>query len=398
MPFKRKESPFYQIRKWNLHGYGDSTAISTGVTSKKVARDMERCLEEIAQMGLFDASWHKLLDAVCKEKTISLTDLLAARNRGNLGMLKETLCDPLLKEAVADFRPIKKGNRPVQVGLDQLLYYAPKGAKLSLLRDGRKITELCVAAANDPENPRKRNSVHRYLLRSISHLLRHYLGNTDRNRIFEDVCFSKVDDTREVFLSPEEFARLLDCCEELGYHELAVLIRVAVQTSADRGVLLAGETYNDSPARGLLKRDVTIRQNNKTGEYVGELHLHDSKTAGRDRFVVITDELCRELLVLGQDKGGDDPIFNIAYMDLDFMWTRTWEEAKLEHVRFKDLRAQFSIYAEKAGIHLSTVVKAMGHDSEAMTRRYQRHNAVMSPDQAASIERELLAARQAASA
>lgn len=398
MPFKRKESPYYQIRKWNLAGYGDSSAISTGVTSKKTARNMERCLEEIAQMGLSDPSWYKLLDAVCKEKSISLTDLLAAKGRRTLSMLKETLCDPLLLEAIDEFRLIRPGQRPIQVGLDQLLHYAPKGARLSFLRDGRTITELCVKAANDPKNPRKRNSVHRYLLRSISLMVRHYLVNAERNRIFDDVSFSKEDDTREVFLNQDEVASLLDTCEALDYHELAVLIRVAIQTSADRGVLLAGKTYNDSSARGLLVRDVTIQQNNKTGEYVGELHLHDSKTTSRDRTVVITDELCRELLVLGQGKGADASVFNIAYMDLDYMWTRVREEAKLKHLRFKDLRAQFSIYAERAGIHLTTVMKAMGHESEARTRLYQRHNAVMTPDQAAAIERELLAARHAASA
>ena len=83
--------------------------------------------------------------------------------------------------------------------------------------------------------------------------------------------------------------------------------------------------------------------------------------------------------MLGEGKGPDTPVFDVAYTDLHFMWTRAREEAKLTHLRFKDLRAQFSIYAEKAGIHLTTVMKTMGHESEARTRLYQLHNAVMNP-------------------
>jgi len=69
------------------------------------------------------------------------------------------------------------------------------------------------------------------------------------------------------------------------------------------------------------------------------------------------------------------------------------DEAGLSSVRFKDLRAQFSILAERAGLTLSQVASAMGHHGSdtAMTRRYQKHHAAMDPAHAQAIEREMLA-------
>lgn len=87
----------------------------------------------------------------------------------------------------------------------------------------------------------------------------------------------------------------------------------------------------------------------------------------------------------------DDPVFGITYSQLDFPWQRSGEEAGLEHVRFKDLRAVCSQYAERAGIPQTVIVAAMGHGDEAMTRRYQRHRATMTHGQAAALEREIFA-------
>ena len=160
-------------------------------------------------------------------------------------------------------------------------------------------------------------------------------------------------------------------------------------------MLLAGEVNRDrGPARGLLVRDVRIHKVQATGLYEGEIFLFDTKTEGRDRTIPITHSLCRELLVLCHDKRPDDPVFNLSYQELDFPWQQVREEAGLSSVRFKDLRAQFSILAERAGLTLSQVASAMGHHGSdtAMTRRYQKHHAAMDLAHAEAIERELLAA------
>ena len=219
---------------------------------------------------------------------------------------------------------------------------------------------------------RKRNTVRRQLLRAISLLMRHYVGAAERDRIFADVDFPAVDDTREVFLTSAEIVRLVEACEEAGSYELGVLVRLAIQTSADRGVLLAGSAPHGKVCRGLLVRDLEIYQL-KGGTFEGEVFLMDGKTKRRTRTVRLTDGLCRELLVLCKGKGPEDRVFNMKYAEMDYPWQQARVKAKLEHVHFKDLRSQFSIYAEKAGVPLTVVSNTMGHDSEEMTRRYQQH-------------------------
>lgn len=120
-------------------------------------------------------------------------------------------------------------------------------------------------------------------------------GDAECDRVFADVKYAPVDDTREAHLLPVEIRRLSQACAENGYDELATLIRVALQTLADGGVLLAGKSAS-KVCRGLLSRDVRIFQKNDDGTYVGEVYLHDQKTNERSRTLPITDRLCRELL------------------------------------------------------------------------------------------------------
>lgn len=213
----------------------------------------------------------------------------------------------------------------------------------------------------------------------------------ERDRRFADVDFPPEDDTREVHLSPGEIGRLIQACNELGYGELGLVIRLALQTSADRGVLLKGR-HGGKDHRGLLVRDLRIYQDHASGTFSGEVHLLDGKTERRSRSVPLTDGLCRELLALCKAKGPDEAVFSITYLALDFLWKRVRKRAELEHVRFKDLRAQISIYGEEAGVPLTVLSKTMGHAGEAMTRRYQQRAAVLSREQAEAIERAMLAA------
>jgi len=389
MPYKRDRSPYYYVRRRKLPGYGDTGRLSSQVRSKKIAHDMERLLEDVAQRALLDPTWYALLDAVCRQRTITLAELLRARNTGGLEGLKTSLHDPLLTEAAGAFLAAAERTKAVRVGMTHLLDYAGllhgSSARLSVL-DARAITALCHRAEADG---RKRNSVRRYILRAISLLLRHHLGRAERDRRFADVDFPAVDDTREVHLSPAEITRLLAACTALGYDELALIIRLALQTSADRGVLLGGR-HDGKTHRGLLMRDLRIFQDHETGTFSGEVHLHDTKTESRSRSVPLTDAMCRELLALCKMKAPNDPVFATTYLGLDFPWKRVREKAGLLHVRFKDLRAQISIYGEEAGIPLTVLSKTMGHAGEAMTRRYQQRAAVLSQGQAEAIEEAML--------
>ncbi len=57
MPYKRDRSPYYYVRRRRLPGYGDTGRHSSQVTSKKIAHDMERLLEDLAQQALLDPTW-----------------------------------------------------------------------------------------------------------------------------------------------------------------------------------------------------------------------------------------------------------------------------------------------------------------------------------------------------
>lgn len=273
-----------------------------------------------------------------------------------------------------------------------------EASEYSYLRDPRNTLGLLrraergePAAADGTLSPRKRNSVRRTLYRAVSLLLRHELGRAERNRILDDVHFPSVDDTREVIVEPAEIARLLQTCDAVAertgnpaYRELRVAVRLMLQTSADRGVVFAGKTAAGE-ARGLRVRDVRIYQK-EGGEIVGEAFLPDPKTKDRPRTVPMTDGLCRELLVLADGKDADDAVFSVSYQQVDAMWRRVRGEAELKDLRIKDLRSVAAIYGERAGVPLTVMARALGHGDESMTRRYQRHQAVMSPDQAGAIE------------
>jgi len=239
MPYKRPNSPYYQIRKRSLKGYGDTGVLTTKTGSKKVARRMEDVLEELAERALLEPKWTDLLDAVCEDRSVKLPELLKAKNRGELDQLARQLTDPLLHEAIEQYREEGRVTSQTENGLSWLEEHTPASTRLSDL-DAQAIMRLLHKAE---EGDRKRNSARRYQMRAISLVLRHHLGNAERDRIFDDVTFEPEDDTREVHLLPDEISRLLKACHQVGkplYEELATVIRLSLQTSADRGVLLAG--------------------------------------------------------------------------------------------------------------------------------------------------------------
>ena len=393
MPYKRKESPFYQVRRWNLVGFGDTGQISTGVKNKRVAERMERTLDELAERALVEPSYRGLVEAVL-DRRLDLASLQAHVSAGTLDGLRVGLQDPPLADAVDALRT--SGVEPgVALGLDLLTQLAPPRARLSLLRQSRQVLSLLrraeagePAGADGSLQPRKRNSVRRTLHRAVSLLLREHVGRAERDRVFAEVDFPSNDDTREVLLSPEEIDRLLMAAAELGYREARVFIWLALVTSADRGVLLAGERYRGGPAPGLRCRQLQIFAEDD-GAYSGEVYLDDTKAKGRRRTVPLTDALCRELLPMASGKKPDEPVFGLGYQQVSNQWNRIRERAELPTLRIKDLRAQTAIYGERAGVPQTVMSAALGHSDEAMTRRYARHRAVISADQVGAIEREM---------
>lgn len=375
-------SPYYYCRRRALPGYGDTGWITSKSRTKKAARDMERLLEELAEKALLEPSWYDLLDAICRSRTVSLPDALRAKREGTLVALRQSLKDPPLDEVIEQFLG-GKHSRQIRTGIEQLREVVPPNCRMSYLTDGRRITKLCMAAEVSPKGRRrKRNSVIRYMLRATSKLVTYHYGRAERNRIWEEVDYSREDDTRRVHITRGDIKRLLEACDALDLHELGVAVRLALLTSADRGELFAGET-TDGWRPGLKVHQVKIFD--QGGALSGEVFLSGTKTDTRPRTALIPDPLCRELLALGQHKRPDEQLFSIAYPQLDYLWGRVREEAALQHLTFKDLRSQYAIYGEEAGIPQTVLSRSMGHASEAMTRRYQERATLISSDQAASL-------------
>lgn len=422
MPYKRPNSSHYQVRRRNLVGLGDTGVLSTRTTNRKLATRMERTLIDVAERALVEPAYRPVLEAV-RERRIDLPTLQRFHAAGDLAGLQAALTDPTLTEAVEAFVEARGASRHLQYGAEILIGLVPKRTRLSELRDPRLIEQLCRRVergepaylyGNGPNGdglrPRKRNSVHRRFLRFVSKLLRYHWGSAERNAVFAEVQYAPTDDTREVLLTVTELQALLRACREMHkrspsghYDELAIGIRLAIQTSADRGVLFAGTT-SDGERLGLRVRQVRIfvelDDDGATQTYSGEVYLKDSKTDSRPRTAPLTDALCRSLLPLTNGRPPDSQVFRLTYSQLDSRWKRVRKLAardkqgklvhpQLETLRFKDLRSQFSIYAERADVPLTVVQASMGHASDRQTRAYQRHKAVLSGEQAAAIEREL---------
>lgn len=381
MAYKRKESPFYQIRRRRLPGYGDTGILSSGFKHRRTAEAAERVLEELAELALFDQKWTKLLDAVCKHKTVSVTELMQAKRDRRLDALSQNLSDPLVLEVINKQRSrgVDKSHR---IGYDILESLITPEHRLSHL-DSRVILDLCHRAEGEG---RKRNSVRRTLYRAISTLIRQEYGKSRRNQIFDDINFPAENDRRDVHLTTDEVAQLIRSALNLGYVEMALIIRMALQTSADRGVLLGGPKR-----RGLLVQDLEIWQDHETDTLDGTVFLYDTKDENRSRRIALTHQLCTALIAQCRTRQPHERVFSTLYSQMDYKWRRIRIDAELSHVRFKDLRQQISQYGEEAGVPLTVVQRAMGHSDEAMTRRYQQRQVVWTRDHAEQVEAAMLA-------
>lgn len=400
MPFKHKRTQYYQIRRQNLPGYGPFGRISTRVTSKAIALQMKRLMRRIAERGLEEPSWHRLLDAL-RDKELTLPDLLKAKNEGHLDALRIMVQDPLLSVAIDEYLQTDPGY-DTENGLRILQLMAEREfgprVRFGLLRSGKNLTKLCARARREGGRPSKEhplgrpvahNSVRRTLLLSASKLIRFHLGSAERDAIFADVDFARRDDTRDVWLDAEEFARLVEASEPW----FRPVIMTATLTGADR-----------SPLLRLRVRDVEIIYDRAAGSFSGQIYLRDSKTDARPRSVAIIDTLCRALLPLCKGKAPDDPVFDGPPVDrfgkprrrtpLNAAQVRYWfenarEKAGLAHVRWKDLRRTWAVNADKAGLNLGQMKSGLGHARSETTVGYTNRQVTLGLTEAERVARQL---------
>ncbi len=372
---------------------------------------MEHLLDELAERGISDRRYHRLLDALRpagagQEPQITLPELLKAKHESRLSSIAASIDDPALGSAVEEFARTVS-DYETKNGLRILLELAPprsggRKTRLSYLRSAKNIIQL----AHEAERPtatrpqgRRRNTVHRYLLTSISKLLVFHLGQAKRNEIFADVRYARQDDARDVHLSPSEIAHLLTVCQavdrRMTEHWAAntplvvgafpALVRLALVTGADRAPLLR-----------LQAKDVQLVAESQGGRMRGTIYLRDKKTDTRPRTVAVTDAMCRVLLPLLHGKAPAEAVFQMTKRQIQQRWEQSREAFGMPRLRFKDLRHQFGGYGDKAGLSLSELAGAMGHTNRATTMRYAVHTAVLDDEAAEKVEREMGLAAPAA--
>ena len=166
------------------------------------------------------------------------------------------------------------------------------------------------------------------------------------------------EETRERFLTQDEFARLgsvLDEIESEGSESRSAL-------AAIRLLMLTGCRRSEIQ---------TLRW-----EYVdldaGELHLPDSKTGGR--IVPLAQSAVAVLAALPRDQEnpwvivGKKPASHLT--DLNHPWWRIRARAGLNDVRIHDLRHSFASRAVQLGESLPMIGKLLGHTQVQTTARY----------------------------
>lgn len=366
MPYKRAGSPFYQIRL-RLPGGIRTPVLSTKVRSKRVARHMERVLEQIAELAIVDPSYADVLDAVMTRE-VDLPTLAKAHRRGEVTRVRLLVANPLLSEVVARHLETER-ERGARYGYNQLLEVAPEGARLSWARSPQNI-ERALHAIQTTRN-QKPNSVLRRAGQATRKLLRREFGIAECDRIWREVQYKKVDDSRRVNLSVREIHRILEACAPVRFR---TFILAMMFTSADRGVLL-----------NVRRRDLSVFV--EKGRYEGTIYLEDTKTSGRSRTVGLGHVVAKALADEAIDKLPDELVFDYGYHYVGKKWREVRLRAGFPDLRMKDLRHVFAgLGLDTDGVSLVALKGGMGHSKLSTTMRYADRDVSFNAEHARLIE------------
>lgn len=131
-------------------------------------------------------------------------------------------------------------------------------------------------------------------------------GRLERQRIMSDVKVPKEDDAREVIVSLEESAAIIDACDP----EFRRLVAVAMLTGIDRSPLLRLE----------------VRHLDEAG---GEVQVPDRKTSSRPKRLALAPEALHFLRLSVAGKGPTDRIFPFTKWQVRKRWDavgKKWAE------------------------------------------------------------------------
>jgi len=167
--------------------------------------------------------------------------------------------------------------------------------------------------------------------------------------------YSESDTQKERVLISEEEQRLLAECAD----HLRPIVVTALNTGMRRGEALK-----------LMWGQVDLQA--RIIEVTGT-------KGGKDRIIPINAALYLELRKLKNQNGTSDYVFvnpktNGPYGDVKNAFNAACERAKIEGLRFHDLRHTFATRLVQAGVDIITVKELLGHSSVRVTERYTHSN------------------------
>ena len=243
MPFKQRDKYFTELMLPGLGRRLRRTCLHT--TRKTDAVALERALREVDRRATFETTdYFRLIEAVEGQgrgqsgRLRAHALLVALREEGGLVRLLRRLDDPpaldVLREYLASAPGITREDRTSAL---QTLPRYLEGVRLSVFQEGAFLQEL-LEKIEEGEGKR-RNSVRRYEMRTLSKMLAWKYGKPERDRIFAGVKFEARSDRRllrERVVTDQAIARLM---EELsrGYHHAGdefapVYFDIAIKTGA----------------------------------------------------------------------------------------------------------------------------------------------------------------------
>jgi len=162
------------------------------------------------------------------------------------------------------------------------------------------------------------------------------------------------------FLDDDERGRLLKACRESRNPDLYTVVVLALSTGMRRSEIL-GLTWRDVDL-GRQITAVTDSKNNDSRAVPLTGHAYELMTARAKIRRIDTD-----LVFPAPAKLRQRP----RPVDIQSAWDWAVERAKLENLRFHDLRPCAATYLAQSGASLSELAATLGHRTLEMVRRYQ---------------------------
>lgn len=175
-------------------------------------------------------------------------------------------------------------------------------------------------------------------------------GEVEKNPV-RKVRMLQEENKRERYLSPEEEERLLR--QLVGDREhLRPIVILAIHTGMRAGEILTLEWQQIDFARGTI-------------------HLDKTKS-GKARTIPMNSRARQALESLKRESAYcfANPETGKPYTTIKTAWKAACEKAKIEGLRFHDLRHTFGTRAADAGVPIVAIAEVMGHSSIQTTMRY----------------------------